>query len=310
MATSGGILSFLDLLDEVGTDLGYMSGYVHDTAQIDPKAFRFLNAAEVEEVRKLRAIVSRIVKARQEPCRELTDEMIQALVDVLGEQAFDECITRLELRMVPSIVTRWKKLRALHFVGFPEERVTEYLRQATTCYLHGLPTAAVILCGAVLEFSLEEAVGALGGTPPRGSEKGLLAGLINGAGETHTLPPRMIPIAKRIQARRNRAVHKGAFSEDEALAVMRDTREVLKHLYKTPRRSSNLWLHRDSRAEARRSSRTRRRGRNRVGPECLGGPAHGNARTAHAADRGKVAGGAASAFTGSSIGKGSYPIAK
>ena len=107
--------------------------------------------------------MGRIVKAKQTPTRDVSNELIQVIVDALGEKVLNEFFTRLELQMIPDMVRRWKKLRALNFVGLPERRVSDYLRQATTCYLNGLPTATAILCRTVLQFALEEAIPTLGG---------------------------------------------------------------------------------------------------------------------------------------------------
>ncbi len=182
-----------------------------------------------------RHLISEAVRAQETPSRMLSEDFVEELKKIVGDDKLDEYFTRRELQQIPGVVLRWKKLRALHFVGLPEERVTEYLRQATTCYLYGLPSATVALCRAVLEFALQEAGSALGGKRPES-----LKDLINDAARNRLIPPRLIETARRIQRQGNQAIHQGACSEEQALAVMRDTREILKHLYKTPRRSSNL----------------------------------------------------------------------
>ena len=239
MGTSGQILSFLDLLDEVGTDLGYVSGFVHDTARDNLINFRFLNAAEVRAAQDIRTAVSKIVKARQELSRELSDEVIRILVGILGDGALDECFTRLELQMIPAIVRRWKDLRAIRVVLLPTKKeVADYLRQATTCYLHGLPTAAAILCRAVLQFTLEEAIPNLGGVSLGEVDRGdWLMKLINLARSTKTLPTSLVEKAHHIRKVGNEAAHSGTCSEAVALAAIRETADVLTHIYGTPKRS-------------------------------------------------------------------------
>ncbi len=59
MATSGQILGFLDLLDEVGTDLGWVWGFVDDSARDKLIDFRFLSPTEVKDVQQARTIVSK-----------------------------------------------------------------------------------------------------------------------------------------------------------------------------------------------------------------------------------------------------------
>lgn len=237
MGTSREILSFLDLLDKVGTDLGYVDGYVHDIARDDPKAFRFLNATEVKAAQDIRTIVSSIVKARQEPSRELTDEMIQSILGILGDRALDECFARLELKMVPEIVRRWKNLRAVQVILLPSRKeVADYLRQATTCYLHGLPTAAVILCRAVLQFTLEDAIPNLGGVSlGEVDRRDWLMKLINLASGTKTLPPELVTKAHHIREVGNEAAHSGTCNETLALATIKEAADVLTHIYGTPR---------------------------------------------------------------------------
>lgn len=238
MATSGEILSLLDLLDEVGTDLGYVWGYVHDIARDEPETFRFRQPADVEGTKKIRAAVSRIVKARQEPSRELRDDVIQDLVKILGDEVLDECFTRLELQVIPRIVQRWKELRALRVVLLPGEKVTAYLRQATACYLYGLPTAVAILCRAVLQFALEETISTIGGVElGKVDRQDWLMKLVNLAGGTKTLPPRLVTKAHHIRETGNEAAHSGACSETRAQTTLKEAGEVLAHLYGTPKKA-------------------------------------------------------------------------
>ncbi len=190
MATSGGILAFLDLLDEVGTDLGYISDFVHNTARDDLINFRFLSAAEVKAAQNIRTAVSKTVQARQELSRELSDEVIRILVGILGDGTLDECFTRLELQMIPEILRRWKDLQAIQVVLLPTKKeVADYFRQATTCYLHGLPTAAAILCRAVLQFALEEAIPNGWGCAPWGDRLLRLADETDQARQQYEDPP-------------------------------------------------------------------------------------------------------------------------
>jgi hypothetical protein len=237
MATSGEILSFLDVLDEVGTDLDYVQGYVRDIASDEPETFRFREPADVEDAKRIRAIVAHIVQASQGPSRQLTDDLIRCVVEILGEEDLDRCFTRLELQMIPSVVKRWKELRALRVVLLPGEKVTAYLRQATACYLYGLPTAAAILCRAVLQFALEETIPTVGGVEiGRVDRQDWLMKLINLADKTRTLPTRLVTKAHRIREKGNEAAHSGGCSETRALTALKEAGEVLAHLYGTPKK--------------------------------------------------------------------------
>ena len=239
MTTSRDVLSLIDLLDEVGTDVAYLQGYVGDMAASDPGYFRTVTPSEMEDVKALRRLIARVVQAKRAPSREVSDEVVQVVTDTLGDEYVDECFTRLELPLIPGMVARWKKLRALRFVGFPEDRVSDYLGQATTCYLHGLPTASVILCRAVLEFVLQQAMSALGGVSLRAKRKGEsdLTYRINVAAEMGLFPPGIVSKAKRIRDKGGKAVHHGMCSEGEALSTLTATREVLGQVYKTPKGS-------------------------------------------------------------------------
>lgn len=238
MGTSGEILSFLGLLDEVGTNLDLVSHFVDDYARDDPKALRILDAADVKATQDIRAAVSKIVRARQEPSREWSEKMIRAILGILGDTALDECFTRLELQEIPEIVRRWKNLRAIHLVLLPTKPgVTDYLRQATMCYLHGLSTAAAILCRTVLQFALEEAIPNVGGVRLEEVERrDWLMKLIRLASSTKTLPAELVTIAHRIREVGNDAVHSGVCAEARALVAIKDTGEVLAHIYGTPRK--------------------------------------------------------------------------
>jgi len=238
MNTSGEILSFLGLLDEAGTDLDLVYHFVDDYARDDPKALRILDAAEVKTVQDFRAVVSKIVRARQEPSRELSEEMIRIILGILSDEALNECFTRLELQMIPEIVRRWKNLRAVQLVLLPTKpEVADYLRQATMCYLHGLPTAAAILCRTVLQFALEEAIPNVGGVRlGEVDRRDWLMKLIHLASSTKTLPVELVTIAHRIREVGNDAVHSGVCAEARALATIKDTGEVLAHIYRTPRK--------------------------------------------------------------------------
>jgi hypothetical protein len=234
MPQSTEILSLLQLLDEVGTTIGYLSGYVHDMDKEQPGYFRVLNADEVKDAQILQRFTSSLVKAKREPERELTDEMIQHLIGILGDEFLDEHFTILELKRVLGIVKRWKKLRAFKVVLLPGEKVTHYLRQATTCYLYGLPDAAVILCRAVLQFALQEGLAAPGGISLDLSgvdRKDYLEKLINFARNKRVLSDDLTTRAHRIRKLGNKSVHQSNCSDSDALGAIKESGEVLAHIY-------------------------------------------------------------------------------
>lgn len=164
MALSDEILSLLRALDEAQMPISYCED--HLTAfQEELRSYSFSSQEEYAEYAKgvevLRRIISLLVKSKQEPEKTLTDKNIQVLVSFVEDNHFDEHLneyfTILALRGITGIVKRWKKLQTLHFLFLPGEKVTNYLRQATTCYLYGLSDAVTILCRAILQYALEEA---------------------------------------------------------------------------------------------------------------------------------------------------------
>lgn len=237
MATSRKIVSFLDTLDEVGTTIDYVVGYMHDMNRDQPGYFRLLKPDEVAEAEKVRKFISSLLKSKHQPVTEFTDEMVQRLSEIVGDDFLDECLTRLELLGIPGTVKRWKKLRTLQVIQLPGEKVTDYLRQATTCYVRGLPTAGVILCRTILEFTLKEAVPSVGGISLQEVDKqDLLFKLIKLAGKAKILPSALVTKAHQIREAGNRAAHTGACSESAALATIMNSWEVLSHIYRPSRR--------------------------------------------------------------------------
>lgn len=237
MAQSTEVLYLLDLLDEIDEmSIGYLWGFLHDEVHHGSlsKIFKFLDAERVKELKTARSIVRRLVEAKQEPQRELNDERIKTLVGFLQDELLDEHFTRLELQRIPGIVARWKQLREVPVVLLPGEKVTNYLRQATTCYLYGLPNAAAILCRAVLQFGLVEALERRGGMDlSRVDRKDYLKSLINFSGMTKpkVLSPELATKAHRIRKVGNDSIHQSTCSEPKALTTIKETGEVLAHIY-------------------------------------------------------------------------------
>ncbi|HLA80851.1 MAG TPA: DUF4145 domain-containing protein [Thermoleophilia bacterium] len=240
MAQSTELLYLLDLLDEIdGMSIGFLWGFLHDEVRDGSlsKIFKFLDAEKVKELETGRLLVRAFVKAKREPQRELNDERIKRLFGILqneGDECLDEHFTRLELQRIPGIVARLKKLRGMPVVLIPGEKVADYLRQATTCYLYGLPNAAAALCRAVLEFALNEKLGALGGISKlidKVDRKDHLEKLINFARNTKILSDELATKAHNIREVGNNAIHKSACTERQALETIEKMGEILSHVY-------------------------------------------------------------------------------
>lgn len=240
MARSKEILDLLDLIDEIdGMSIDYLWGWLHDEVKDGSlsELFKFLDAEEVRELKTARRLVHRRAKVKQGPSRELSNELIETLDGILrneGDGILNEHFTRLELQRIPGIVARWKNLAKIPVVLFPGEKVTDYMRQATTCYLYGLPSAAAVLCRTVLEFALEEKFGDLGGIPKpvdKANKQGYLQGLINCAGRRKILSVELVPKAHSIRIVGRNAIHKSACTEEEALETIKNMGEILSHIY-------------------------------------------------------------------------------
>lgn len=232
MARSIEILSLIRLLDETGWSVQDCMDYIREGAQSNPDISPGERAEGVENIHKIRAVISSLLNAKRAPQRELSDEIIQKVLEIFGDEDLDEYLTILELKGVPGIVTRWKKLRVLQVVLLPGERVTDYVRQATTCYLYGLYNAAAILCRAVLQFALEEAFQRRGGLDlSRVGRRDYIDSLIKFALNTKIISPELAGQAHKIRKIGNDSVHKANCSEAKALDAIGYTGRVLAGIY-------------------------------------------------------------------------------
>ncbi len=238
MATSRELISLMDFIDETGNTPSDLVNFASWMREDHPEHWPEPSPEDIDTVKGLRKLVSKIIRAKQEPTREVSDEVIESVVKLLGDEYIDHALTRLELEAVPGIVGRWKKLRTLSLVGVPTDRVTSHLRQAITCYLHGLPTASVILCRAVLEYALQECIfNVVGGIKLDAvNKKDWLEKLINLAEKSKVLPLGLVGKAHRIRKAGNNAAHEGSASERDALDQIRNTLDILQAVYHAPKR--------------------------------------------------------------------------
>jgi hypothetical protein len=214
MKLSEEIISLLEVLEEVevGIDfaIGAVEGLIEYGKKIDPEKHR----EYVEAAKSGRDFIRGMAGTKLEPVLGLNDEHLQTLIELIGDDDLDAHFTTHTLAQIPHVVARWRKLGTIPVAVIPENRVTGYLRQASECYLYGLPTAAVILCRAVLEFTLEEAIPNLGGVAWEEVDRrdGLMK-LINLASTTKTLPPDLVAKAHHIRKVGKEAAHSGTCSE-------------------------------------------------------------------------------------------------
>lgn len=237
MAQSKDILDLLDLLDETGLDIGFLWSFIHDeTFNEGGQLSEFSHPEDAKVAKEVRDRFRALVKSKQRVVSGRDDELIQKLLSVVENGHLDETVTRLALLKVPDIVARWKKLRTVPVVGLPGKAVTAYLAQAITCYLYGLPSAAAVLCRTVLEFALQEKLGEFGGISKlidKVDKKDHLEKLINFAGNTKILSDEfeLVTNAHSIRDVGNDAIHTSTCTEMEALETIKNTGEILRHVY-------------------------------------------------------------------------------
>jgi len=232
MAHSTEILSLLQLLDETGCSIQDCMDYVREGAESNTDISDEERAEGLKNIQRIRDAITSLVNAKRVPQRELSDEFIEKVLKIFGNEDLDEYFRILELKAIPGIVKRWKRLRALQVILLPGERVTDYVRQAATCYLYGLYNAAVILCRAVLQFALEEAFERRGGLDlSRAGRADYIESLINFALNTKVISAELGGQAHKIRRIGNDSVRKANCTASKALDAIGYTGRVLAGIY-------------------------------------------------------------------------------
>lgn len=235
MAFSQEILHLLDALAERKLDICFAIDAVEATDVFSGRpdsSEREERSRREDATRKLRRVLADL------KLRPLRDPGEEALAELVDDEELDAHFTISALAEIPRIADRWRQLRAVGVNLFPEEKVTGYLRQAGTCYLYGLFDATAILSRALLQFALEEVLSTAGGLSLSGVDRGeYLRRLIDLAGKTRlsdtfrVLPAGLLHKAHNIREVGNRSAHEKSCSESAAFVAMRDTAEILSHLY-------------------------------------------------------------------------------
>ena len=169
------------------------------------------------------AVLRDFAKNRGLPVKEVTATQADRVAHSL-----DDCLSRLMVEQIPTMVSRALHLSALIVPPLPADRDL-YLREATRCYLFGLFNASVALSRSALEYALLDSVPKMLQVQSRAER---LKGLINAA--CHSIlkgAPDVCELADRVRRRANRVVHKRPCEESEALEVLRETRDVVHFLY-------------------------------------------------------------------------------
>lgn len=167
--------------------------------------------------------------------RKYGDKFPQEQVKALGDDvawSLDDCLSRFMVSEIPRMISRALQLEPL-LVG-QGARVDEnpYLREATRCYMFGLYNASVALSRSALELALSKKIPTL---LQGKSREDRLQTLIRTA-RTSILKraPEVCDLADKTRKRANQIIHGEACQESDALAILQDTRKILRSLYTAP----------------------------------------------------------------------------
>jgi hypothetical protein len=228
MALSQRILDLLNVVDwppEISVD------FLRDSYEQPDSWLHISSDEERAESREIRLVIQSLmsskVGARLEPRLDALSEWGEEIPVGGIDNRLDEYFSVQLLASVVGVVRRWKTLGPLLVVSLPSGRVNAYMREATTWYLHGLFNAAAVLARAVLEFSLKEKVGELGGAIPVESTMRFITSASGALG----LSPTLAAKARNVWRVGGTAIHEASVREVEALRQIRETAEVLSHLY-------------------------------------------------------------------------------
>jgi hypothetical protein len=224
------LLALLRLIDYWPGWIDYFREHFEHMEEDDPRYGSDEERREAEEAsRFIETATQRLINAKREPTLSIFDELTRVLRNIVSDADVERVFTVEALGAVPGIFYRWKQLADLRVGSMPEERVTRCLRQATTCYLWGLPDASAVLCRAGLESALLEVLASrLGGTILQDLN---LEALIKLAHRNRLLDDHMAGKAHRIRKVGNDAVHMSTCSEQVARRQILDTAEVLQRIY-------------------------------------------------------------------------------
>jgi hypothetical protein len=223
-----GLLEQVEWPAEVAVD--YLRDYYRAEVEKNDGDFLGVNISGSHAIRELiQPLVHQAVKSRLEPRLPSIDQVGETVEVKPPLQWLDDYFTVTLLVNVPGIVKRWRRLEDIRVALRPlNDNVSHYMLQATTCYLYGLYEAASVLCRTVLEFTLREQLGTIGGVHLREQN---LNGLITLAEQTRLLRGIDAQKARQIQRVGNRAIHSAGIVQREALAQVQRTVEVLRQLY-------------------------------------------------------------------------------
>jgi hypothetical protein len=139
----------------------------------------------------------------------------------------DQFYSKELLSAVPGFVERTRDLRELTFAGLTDAASLSYLREAATCYIHGLFQATVALARAAMERRLRERIRVLAGQQVAGELD--LKQLLDRYGE-RLLGKQSANAAHVVRLTGNQVLHERAIGSEKALAVLEAARSVILEL--------------------------------------------------------------------------------
>jgi len=211
---------------------------------VSPEEPEEAKSADSDDFRDLKEAIhnaiSEFMKEKTAPAVEI-NERLKDFLDMIHElytrfprmiaEPLDKYFPIDQLKKVPSIVERVKSLSNFRVGSLPNEKVGRYSKQAITCHIYGLYSAAAALSRATLELGLEEVIGHRIPRPSNPSSRETLENLINCDRRIRLLEPDMAGKADNIRRIENKAIHQDACSQPEALNTIKDMVEILKHIH-------------------------------------------------------------------------------
>lgn len=149
---------------ELGDALGEVVADMHDRrgrtvaerrTSLDPPFEEKRAIKGLDRLEQLnRELANELERLTEKPyVRPATPAQRDAEWDLLDRKYAKEVLGKLS-----KIVRRVSALETLDIQGIPNERTRRYFEEAHRCYIYGFPVACAVLCRAIIESSLQEAI--------------------------------------------------------------------------------------------------------------------------------------------------------
>jgi hypothetical protein len=164
------------------------------------------------------------------------DKFPREQVKALGDSVawfLDDCLSRFMVSEIPRMVSRALQLEPLLVDQSARVDENPYLREATRCFMFGLFNAAVALSRSALELALSKKIPTL--LQGKAREDRLQTLVRTARTSILKRAPEICDLADRTRKRTNLIIHGKACQESEALAILQDTRRILRFLYAAPK---------------------------------------------------------------------------